>query len=117
MTLSVANCSCEGGTIERPGGGLFLDDVPGVFSPPSELPSPVLAPPSTLSPGFAVFWSRDSMMDLWWSRTDMLRCSCSLMVGSCVENPGERQAKPTSCMANGPSLAVNWPPEGRDDNS
>ncbi len=38
----------------------------------------------------------------------MLRCSCSRIVGSWVANPGERQAKPTSCMPSPvPSRAVS----------
>ena len=32
MTLSLANCLCEGATIDRPGGALFLRDMPGVLA-------------------------------------------------------------------------------------
>lgn len=36
----------------------------------------------------------------------MLRCSCSLIVGSCVWKPGDRQANPTSC--------IDVPADGRE---
>lgn len=32
MTLSLANCLCEGATMDNPGGALFLRDMPGVLA-------------------------------------------------------------------------------------
>lgn len=112
MTRSLANCSCDGGTIDKPFGGLFLD-VDGVFIAPPNGLSDVLLPSGSV--GFAVFCNRDSMICLCWSRTDMLLCNCCCMVGSCVWKPGERHARPTSTIARPPlSLAVSGA-EGRDD--
>ena len=113
MTLSFWNCSADGGMIDRPAGGLFLD-VEGVFRPPPKAMCSELLVPSG-SMGFAVFCSLDSMICLCWSRTEMLLCSCSRIVGSWVWKPGDRHAKPTSCIARPPlSLAVKGA-EGRDD--
>ena len=91
--------------MERPGGGLFFDVI-GVFKPePKGLSSDVLSP--ALSVGLADFCRRDSMMCRCCSRTEMLRCSCSRMLGSWVWKPGERHAMPTSCIPRLPlSLAV-----------
>lgn len=82
MTRSFANCSCEGGTIDKPGGGLFFD-VNGVF----KLSRKGLGSDgrdASASGGLVPFCRRSSMMCLCWSRTEMLRCNCSLMVGSWV---------------------------------
>ena len=91
--------------MERPGGGRFLE-VMGVLRPePKGLSSEVRSPPSE---GLAVFCSRDSIMCRCWSRTEMLRCNCSRILGSWVWKPGERQASPTSCIPRLPlSRAVN----------
>lgn len=61
MTLSLANCSWDGGTMDKPLGGLFFD-VEGVFSPPPNGLSEVLLPSGSV--GFAVFCNRDSMICL-----------------------------------------------------
>lgn len=54
-------------------------------------------------------------MCLCWSRTEILRCSCSRIVGSWVWKPGDKHAIPTSCIARPLlSLAVKGA-EGRDD--
>ena len=79
MTRSLANCSWEGGTMDNPFGGLFFE-VDGVFMAAPKGLSEVLLPSGSV--GLAVFCSRDSMMCLCWSRTDMLLCSCCCMVGS-----------------------------------
>lgn len=96
MTRSFANCSARGGTIDKPaGGGLFLP-----FGGPLAKGlgfSMALADSGALSP-FADFSNRDSMIDRCWSRTEMLLCSCSRIVGSCVWNPGDKHANPTSCI-------------------
>jgi hypothetical protein len=113
MTLSFANCSCEGATIMRPGGA-FLLVVAGVFMPPGPASSLSLALSIGASPGFAVCSNLDSMICLCCSRTEILRCNCSLIVGSCVTNPGERQAKPTSWIPSPLSLEVSGCP--RDPN-
>lgn len=104
MTRSLANCDAEGGMMERPGGGLFLE----VFGAPKGLGS-VDLPVSGPSP-LADFCNRDSMIDRCWSRTEMLRWSCSLIAGSWVWKPGDKQASPTSCIAR-PSRPVNGPRE------
>lgn len=96
-------------------GGAFLLVVPGVFrgKPPSSLS---FALSIGASPGFAVCCNRDSMSCLCCSRTEILRCNCSLIVGSCVTNPGERQASPTSWIPRPPvsmPLEVRLPAEGR----
>lgn len=62
----------------------------------------------------ADLFSRDSIIDLCWSRTDKLRWSCSLIMGSWVWNPGDKHAIPTVCMVS-PSRAVMGPPGGRAD--
>jgi hypothetical protein len=115
MTLSLANCSWDGATMLSPGGA-FLLDVPGVLGgkPPNSLS---FALSIGASPGFAVCCNRDSMSCLCCSRTEMLRCNCSLIVGSCVTNPGDRHASPTSWMPSPPvsmPLEVRLPPEGRE---
>jgi hypothetical protein len=79
----------------RPGGA-FRRDVAGVFMPPGPGMEPSLALSEGASPGFAVCCSLDSISWRCCSRTEMLRCSCSLIVGSWVTNPGDRQANPTS---------------------
>jgi hypothetical protein len=111
MTRSFANCSAEGGTIDKPGGGRFLDEDP------DGLPKALLISadfcPSGPSP-LAVFNSLDSMIDLCCSRTDKLRCMCSRMVGSWVWKPGERTAIPASCIPI-PSLAVSGVADGLDE--
>lgn len=61
---------------------------------------------SALGPCFACRWSRDSMIERCCSRTEILRWSCSRIVGSCVENPGERHAMPTSWIVARLPLAV-----------
>ena len=103
MTLSLANCSWEGGTIDKPFGGLFLE-VEGVFMPAPNGLSEVLRLPSG-SVGLAVFCNLDSMICLCWSRTEMLLCNCCCIVGSCVWKPGERHARPTSCITS-PELSL-----------
>lgn len=101
MTRSLANCSWEGATIERPGGALFRRDMPGVLAANCETGSLSLSSP------LADCWcSLDSIICRCCSRTDMLRWSCSFMTGSWVTNPGDRQAMPTSWMPR-PSRAVN----------
>jgi len=111
ITLSCANCSCDGATMLSPGGA-FLLDVPGVLAgkPPSSFALSIGA-----SPGLAVCCNLCSMSCLCCSRTEMLRCSCSLIVGSCVTNPGDRHANPTSVIPRpllSTPLEVNAPPEG-----
>ena len=59
MTLSLANCSWDGGIMDKPFGGLFFD-VEGVFKPPPNGLSDVFLPSGSV--GFAVFCKRDSMM-------------------------------------------------------
>lgn len=66
--------------MDRPGGGLFF--VPE-FDRPNGLDESGALELSGPSP-FADFSSRDSMIDLCWSRTEILRCNCSLIVGSWV---------------------------------
>lgn len=61
MTLSLANCSWDGGTIDKPFGGRFFD-VEGVFKPPPKELSELLLPSGSV--GLAVFCNRDSMMCL-----------------------------------------------------
>jgi hypothetical protein len=90
----------------RPGGA-FLLVVAGVFMPPGPAISLSLALSIGASPGFAVCNNLDSIICLCCSRTEILRCNCSLIVGSCVTNPGERQAKPTSWIPRPLSLDVN----------
>lgn len=95
MTRSAANCSCDGATMDNPGGALFLRDMPGVLAANcggsslslSEGPSPL-----------ADCCSLASMMWRCCSRTLKLRWSCWFMTGSWVTKPGERQAMPTSWM-------------------
>lgn len=101
ITRSLANCSWEGATIERPGGALFLRDMPGVLAAKLERGS--LSGPSPLADCCC---RRASIMCRCCSRTLILRCSCSFMTGSWVTKPGERQAMPTSWMPR-PSRAVN----------
>lgn len=54
------------------------------------------------------------MICLCCSRTVMLLCNCSCMLGSCVWKPGERQASPTSCMPRFPLSRVNGA-DGREE--
>jgi len=91
-----------------PGGG-FLFDVPGVLAgnPPSSLS---LALSIGASPGFAVCCNLASMICRCCSRTEMLRCNCSLIVGSCVTNPGERHASPISVTPNPESIPLDVKP-------
>lgn len=102
MTLSLANCSADGALIDKPGGGPFRLEVVGVrVCTPKSVVSCVLAPPSLVScelPGLTPFCLA-SMICLCWSRTSRLLCSCSLIAGSCVWKPGDRQARPTSWIA------------------
>lgn len=105
MTRSLAKAEAAGALIDKPGGGPLRRDVPGVLTgTPNKVLScgrsalALLAPPSCVLPGFCPFCLA-SMICLCWSRTSKLRCSCSLMLGSFVWKPGDRQAKPTSCMA------------------
>lgn len=100
MTRSAANCSCDGATIDSPGGALFRRDSPGVFA---AKPGWSLLGPSPLADCCC---SLASIMWRCWSLTLMLRWSCSFMTGSCVTKPGDRQARPTSWMAR-PSRAVS----------
>jgi hypothetical protein len=108
MTLSCANCSCDGATMLSPGGA-FLFDKPGVLAgkPPSSLS---LALSIGASPGFAVCCNRDSMMCRCCSRTEILRCSCSLIAGSCVMKPGERHASPISATPSPESIPLDVKP-------
>lgn len=104
MTLSLAKFSCDGATIDNPGGTLFLrDEIPGVLT------ANALFASFSLSEGPSPFADcccrRASMRCLCCSRTDKLLCTCSFMTGSWVTKPGERQAKPTSWICS-PSRAV-----------
>lgn len=84
--------------MERPGGALFLRDIPGVLG------KPIL---DSLSSPFEDCWcSLDSIMCRCCSRTEMLRWSCSFITGSWVTKPGDRQAIPTSWIPK-PSRAVS----------
>lgn len=94
-TRSLAKARCGGGTIVRPLGGRRL----GVCEDPARADDGSLGlsfPP----PGFACRCSRASIILRCWSRTEMLRWSCSRMVGSWVAKPGERQAMPTSLIVD-----------------
>lgn len=105
MTRSFEKWDAEGALIERPGGGPFRLDVPGVLvcTPKSVVSCVRCDGPSLLScalPGLTEPpFCRASMICLCWSRTSKLLCSCSRMAGSCVWKPGDRQARPTSCIA------------------
>ena len=105
MTRSFANWEADGGTMDRPAGGLRFDAVLGI---PIKFDSEGLTPsgPSSL----ADLCMRCSMIDRCWSRTERLRCSCSRMTGSWVWKPGDRHARPTCCIE-----AVKGPPAGRTD--
>ena len=87
--------------MDSPGGGRFLAVI-GVFNPP--LPKMVCSRSGAPSVPLALFCNRDSIICLCCSRTVMLLCNCSCILGSCVWKPGERQANPTSCM---PRLALS----------
>lgn len=94
--------------MDSPGGGPFLRDVVGVFMLLAKVfMSPVREPSSSWGP-FPCF-CRASMICLCLSRTSILRCSCSRMVGSWVWKPGDRQASPTSCIE-----ALSFPVKGAD---
>ena len=103
MTRSLANWEADGGTIERPGGGRRFEPVFGMPIKPESNGAP--SGPSSL----ADFCSRASIIDRCCSRTDILRWSCSLITGSCVWKPGDKQARPTDCILT-PSRAVMGPP-------
>ena len=108
MTRSFANCVAEGALIESPGGGPFRLEVMGVLvdMPKSVFSCGLAGSGVSLElPGFCPFCLA-SMICLCWSRTSKLLCSCSRIAGSCVWKPGERHAKPTSCIAK--------PAESRD---
>lgn len=103
-SLSLAKCSCDGATMDSPGGTLFLrPEMPGVFSgnPPLASLSLSIEP----SPLADCCCRRVSIRCLCCSRTDKLLWTCSFMTGSWVMNPGDRQAKPTSWICS-PSRAV-----------
>lgn len=110
-TLSLANCWCDGGAMESPGGGPFLRDVVGVLiDRPKGFISPWRPASSSTPAPLPCFW-RASIICLCLSLTSILLCSCSRMVGSWVWKPGDRQARPTSWM-----LALSLEligPEGR----
>lgn len=116
MTRSWANWVAEGALIDRPGGGPFLFDVVGVRTcMPKGAPSCVLAPSlcSWELPGFPPFCLA-SMICLCCSRTSRLRCNWDRILGSFVWKPGDRHARPTSCMASpADSLADVNGAEGR----
>lgn len=108
---SLANCEADGGTIESPGGGLRFKE-PGLDGPNRLESEGAIAPSDASSlPGL---FSRASIIDLCWSRTLRLLCSCSLIIGSCVWNPGDKQASPTSFIFT-PSRAVIGPLGPRTD--
>jgi len=81
MTRSLANRSAAGGTIDKPGGGRFLELLPVVFGPlvdsSAGLPESEGSPRADLS---SLAW----IIDRCWSRTEMLRSNCSRMAGSWV---------------------------------
>lgn len=104
MTLSSAKVAADGATMDSPGGGRFLLDFGAAEPKRFDSEGLTESGPSPL----ADFCRRDSIMERCWSLTEILLCSCSLMLGSCVWNPGDRHARPTSCMAS-PSRAVNGP--------
>jgi hypothetical protein len=96
IILSFAKRSAAGGTMDKPaGGGLFLE-IEGARAKGFGFSIP-LADSGGPSP-LADLSSLDSMIDRCWSLTEILLCNCSLMVGSCVWKPGDRQASPTSCI-------------------
>lgn len=110
MTRSLAKRSAGGGTIDKPGGGLFfaLATVLLVAEPGASIvfPESGASPRADLS---SLAW----IIDRCWSRTEILRSNCSRMAGSSVWKPGDKQAKPTSCILS-PSLPVNGVAEGRE---
>lgn len=112
MTRSLAKRSAGGGTIDSPGGGRFLEEFVVVGLPDVGPAASLFFPESGPSPR-ADLSSLAWIIDLCWSRTEMLRSSCSRIAGSCVWKPGDRQAKPTSCRIK-PSLAVKGVAEGRE---
>lgn len=95
MTLSLAKCSCDGATMDSPGGTLFLREaIPGVLTAkPLFVSLSLSVGPSPLADCCC---KRASIRCLCCSRTDKLLCTCSFMTGSCVTKPGDRQARPTS---------------------
>lgn len=122
MTLSLAKFSCDGATMDSPGGALFLRDcIPGVLA------ANPLCGSLSLSLGPSPFadccWSRASIRCLCCSRTDRLLCTCSFMMGSCVTKPGDKQASPISWIPNplsrdprGRAVAApepTWPPRDK----
>jgi hypothetical protein len=108
ITRSLANDWCEGGAMDRAGGGPLRRDVWGVLivRPKAPISVPGRGSSASAGPPLPCFW-RASIICLWRSLTSKLRWSCSRMVGSWVWKPGERQARPTSCR-----FAEPWP-EGR----
>lgn len=84
-------------------GGPFRREVMGVRAPvctPNRVVSCVRGPSLSIElPGLVPFCLA-SMIIRCWSLTSRLRCSCSRIPGLLVAKPGERQAKPTSCMAS-----------------
>lgn len=83
-------------------GGPFRRDVSGVLAPvctPNRVVSCVRGPSfSSELPGLVPF-CRASIIIRCWSRTSRLRCNCSRMPGLLVAKPGDKQARPTSCIA------------------
>jgi len=91
-----------------PGGGLFLRELEGVsILRWNELGSGRGG--SSSCGGFPPFFWRCSMICLCLSLTSMLLCSCSLIVGSWVWKPGDKQANPTSCIMVALSLELMGP--------
>ena len=110
MTLSFANCSCDGATMLRPGGAPRLRAKPGVFAA-KWLGSFSLSGPS---PSLAdCCCNLASMIWRWCSLTLMLRFSCSCSVASFGTKPGDRHAMPTSWITR-PSRAVIGRPVAGD---
>lgn len=103
ITLSLANCSCDGATMLRPGGAPRLRARPGVLAE-KWLPSLSLSGPSPLADCCC---NLASMICRWWSLTVMLRCTLAFITGSCVMKPGDKHASPTSWISSLPSRAVS----------
>lgn len=103
ITLSLANCSDEGATMLNPGGALFRRDMPGVLAAKPGWPSLELSGASPLA-DCCLFLC--SMRCRCCSLTRSLSSRLCLISGSCVTNPGDKQAIPRSWMPN-PPLDVN----------